>query len=204
MGRTNLISFTPEEIAILEANPNVKRVRQNRLSLTLACRKQIYEQWLKAPSRSTIRQCLSDMGIGQYIIGTSYIAGLERAMQRSAPTNGDKGTEHKLAPKDSEERKRNDELLLASGKFVRGSNGNGITFSADFKNELKLRYPEQPIEDGLRAAGIDPSIIGYDRIYNLKRFFENKNNNQIKQEEAVYTEEEIKAMEKHPYVKSAS
>ena len=59
--------------------------------------------------------------------------------------------------------------LLATGKFVRC--GNGIAFSQPFAHELFNAYPEQSIEEGIRKAGIDPVIVGYQRMYQLERSF---------------------------------
>ena len=88
------------------------------------------------------------------------------------------------------------EYLLSTGKFVKVR--NGIAFSDDFKNELFHKYPVQSIEEGLKAAGIDPQKVGYQRINVLQRRFENSTS--TGKERKSYTDELIEKYKDHPYV----
>lgn len=84
--------------------------------------------------------------------------------------------------------------------FVKGR--NGITFSNEFINEVSLTYPDVSIEDNLKEKGINPDIVGYKRIYGLKKklsvsFYTIK-------EKSYYSNEVKIKYSNHPYVAKIS
>lgn len=92
-----------------------------------------------------------------------------------------------------------DTLLLQTGKFVKSR--NGLAFSDAFSNELYHAYPAQTIEEGIRKAGIDPALVGYQRIQTLKRRFEGKNPVHRRN---IYSDEIVERYKNHPYVKKVT
>ena len=192
--------FTEHEMEILRANPNVKFVRENRLDLTFAFRVQVYEQWEKAPSIKTIQAALETAGISRNLVGRPFIDKLHKTFRRHGrPSRGRRGfrAQHTTS-------QQTDEILLASGKFVRY--GNSIRFSDEFARELALNYPERSVEDGIRDAGIDPQLVGYQRIYQMERRLKGEGRAKIKspEEQRDYTEEEVAVIALHPYTKRVS
>ncbi|MBQ9155084.1 MAG: IS3 family transposase [Solobacterium sp.] len=89
--------------------------------------------------------------------------------------------------------------LISTGKFIAGKKGKGISFSKEFIEELYENYPSQSIEEGLRNAGINPEIVGYQRIHSLKRRFDG--GYPQSSEKKSYSEENISRLKEHPYVK---
>lgn len=65
--------YTAEQIAILQRNPNVKKVRENRLSLTFEFRCRLYDVWIKHPYVSTVREYLKSNGIDCALVGQEFI-----------------------------------------------------------------------------------------------------------------------------------
>lgn len=91
--------------------------------------------------------------------------------------------------------KDDNEFLLSTGLFVKY--GIGISFSTDFANQLYHAYPAQSIEEGIRKAGIDPQMVGYQRIYQLERQFTGHN----LKTDTVYSDEIIRKYDSHPYIR---
>lgn len=193
--------YTTQEIETLRNNANVKEVREDRLVLTYECRLAIYEKWEKNQSPKIVREDLENRGLKISILGTDYIKHMiENFRRHGCPQNGKNLYCYRKLDRSA------DEELVASGKFK--YHGNGIRFTESFENELASRYPEQSIEDGLKAAGIDPQKVGYFRIYTLKRKFENGGhdgrNPNTSCGNTSYNEEMVRKMQNHPYVKHAS
>lgn len=188
--------FTKDEIEILSANPNVKNVRENRLTLTFEFRNKLYLEWIKNPSTSTIKKFFNDNGLNTRIIGSQYIKDLNKNYKAyGCPT---KGRNEKFCVNVSLFRADNkdNEYLLSTGVFVKGR--NGIAFSKEFIAEVSLSYPDISIEDKLEQKGIDQEIVGYQRIYLLKRKL---NNDSYKSTEmSSYSDKFISKYFNHPYV----
>ena len=153
--------YTNAEIESLSKNPCVKLVKEDRLILTYEFRTEIYKHWVLHPCYSTIRRILEEHGFDRKCVEINYIKDLHRNFKRHGkPRNG----KRELASRDiSSESDIN--KLLESGKFIKS--GKGIAFAEDFVEQLRSKYPEQTIEEGLRNAGINPEIVGYQRIYHL-------------------------------------
>lgn len=99
------------------------------------------------------------------------------------------------------------EELIASGKFIWDI--NRLIPHPDFEAELYQRYPQQSIEDGLRAAGISPADIGYHKIYWLKEKFDSASGRDAGRSQkrgriAGYDTATVKRYAKHPYIQSAT
>ena len=179
----------------LRKNPNVKYVRANRLSFTFEFRCQMYEAWIKDPSVSTIRKYLSESDFDTRILGKDFINHLNYRFKKDGhPSRG----RNKTFGANSLNFKTNvsdNEHLVGTGKFIQSR--KGIAFSPSFIEELYDKYPEQSIEEGIIAAGLDPEMIGYQRIYALKKRFDGK----VPSRESVsYADELREKYREHPYI----
>lgn len=190
MGNKN---FSDEQIAILSKDPNVRDVRPNRLRFTLKFRQEMYDAVKDDIRQPTIWKFLIDHGYSRKLIKKSIVSTLSIDFkQHGRPKNENRTATSKMYHHD----KSDDEVLLKTGKFKRAR--TGIRFTDEFINELYHNYPDVSIEDGIRNAGIDPDLVGYQRITQLKRRFDNYES--IRQK-AHYSDAIIGKYRNHPYVK---
>jgi len=151
--------YTQQEIEFLRQNPNVKYVRENRLSLTLEFRTVVYET---IKSGGSVRELLEENGIPYSIVGSRFFSDLKKHILRDGkPTNGG-GPRVKITANSHEEI----EYLLSTGIFKKS--GKGISFTQEFINDMYDKYSGVDIAAELRDRGIDPDIVGYHRIYVLQ------------------------------------
>lgn len=198
MGKTR--NLTEAECEVLRENPAVKEARPNRFSLTFEFREGLYEYWFDhGQSPQTVRDYLADHGFDVSIfIGTDLINDISKRMKRDGyPTNGmfsvvGDARNFRVNAKDNA-------YLISTGKFTVGRTGKGISFSKEFIEKLYENYPQRSIEESLKDAGIDPEMVGYQRIYALKRRFGGIGVQAIKR--TFYNEEVISRLKEHPYVK---
>jgi len=166
--RSEKKQYTEEEIWCLSAFSEVASVRENRISFTIEFRKELYTAWLKRPLAGTIRQVMMDHGIPVKVLGSHLFRNISTNFRRygcpAMETGGSKSTSVYFTTAEGNQR------LLDSGLFIRSKNGR-IAFSPDFVQQLWEAWPEQPIIDGIRKAGLDPDDVGYQRIYTLNRDF---------------------------------
>ena len=201
--------YSETEIEALKANPNVKSVQENRLVLTYECRTALYDAWEKRSSYASVREEMTRRGMDLTMLGPNFVKDLIKTFRRyGRPSNGRNSFKVETVHPEF------NEALLASGKFKKS--GKGICFTEQFATELAAKYPEQSIEDGLKAAGIDPGMVGYQRIYQLKRKIEAERRSpedgsetemstpKVARTKASYNEETVQAMQQHPYVERAS
>ncbi|MGN1406397.1 MAG: IS3 family transposase [Erysipelotrichaceae bacterium] len=189
--------FTKDEIAVLSANPNVKHCRYNRLTLTYEFRLKLYEEWIKNPGVGTIRRVMNENGIDTGMIGCNVISHITEAFKvRGKPTFG---TNNKFGINASSFKtdQNDNDFLISTGMFVKGR--KGIKFSDEFVAEVSLTFPDVSIEDKLKEKGIDPDIVGYQRIQTLKRKLLNVD--YTTKEKTSYSKELIDKYSGHPYVK---
>ena len=192
--------LTEAECEILRTNQAVKEARPNRFTLHFEFRKAMYEYWnTHGKSPQAIREFMAANRFDVSMFrNTRIIKHLSESMKRHGhPTNG-KNT----VVGDTRYFRANAEdnaYLISTGKFVAGKNGKGISFSKEFIEELYENYPSQSIEEGLRNAGIDPAMVGYQRIHALKRRFDE--GYPQRSEKKSYSEEVISRLKEHPYVK---
>lgn len=187
--------YSDQEIKLLSENPNVKYVRRNRLVLTFEFRQKLYDEWVKNPSVSTIRKVLNENGINTRITGKDFEHHLNLNFKHNKPfrASNSKFGVNASSFKTNEEDNNN---LLSTGVFVKRR--NGITFSKDFIDEVSLTYTDVSIEDKLKEKGIDPDVVGYQRIYILKRKLSDVT---YRVKEKTYYSDEVKIKyDNHPYV----
>lgn len=187
--------YSDQEIKILSDNPNVKYVRRNRLVLTFEFRLKLYDEWVKDPKISTIKKVLNENGIDSRITGKDFEHTLNNNFKHNKPFKAS-NSKFGVSINSFKTNKNDDEYLLSTGVFVKGC--NGITFSNEFINEVSLTYPNVSIEDKLKEKGIDPDIVGYQRIYILKKKL-SVSSYMIKEKSYYSNEVKIK-YDNHPYV----
>lgn len=191
--------FTKDEIRILSANPNVKHIRENRLTLTFEFRNEMYREWIKDPCTSTIRKFLNDNGIDTMITGDKFVCDIHKNFKKyGCPSNG-KNKEFGVGTHSFKTNKDDNEYLISSGVFIKSR--KGITFSKEFIAEASLNYPDKTVVDKLKEKGINPEIVGYHRIYSLERKL---NNGSSIKEKSSYSDDVKSKYSNHPYVKKIS
>lgn len=185
--------YTDEQIEELGKDPNIKEITPYRLRFTLAFRQKIYDAVKDKISDTSIRRYLTEQGYDCHVLGITAISTLRKTFRKCGrPINGAYCSTSKMYHPD----KADNLLLLKTGKFV--IYNQGIAFSDAFINELYHAYPAQTIEEGIRKAGIDPDLVGYQRIISLKRRFEERKPVYRK---TIYSDEIIRRYRNHPYVK---
>ena len=190
MSRTK--RFTKDEIDVLSKSPYVKNIRENRLSFTYDFRCILYDEWIKYPSVAQIRKALMLHNFNCTMIGCDVINRLHRNFKRDGrPTGGKNKT---FGIRYSLEEKYDNEFLIGSGIFMKSK--NGIGFTSEFIDKVYKEYPKVSIESQLESYGLDPKRVGFQRIYNLKKFFDGKKT--VKENISLNT---IDKYINHPYVK---
>ena len=183
----------------LSSNPNVKEVREGRVYLTYEFRVKLYEAWKDDPKPETVRAILTVNGFDNAEMGRYFACDICKTfMRRGHPTAGS-GISSKSQSRYSKE--ETERILLATGKFTKKK--NGIGFDEQFIEELRAKYPETDLEDGIRSAGIDPELVGYQRIYQLEKRI-NGTRMQMHSRKSIYTSEEVETLRSHPYVRRVS
>lgn len=185
--------FTQQEIEVLSENPNVKHVRENRLTLTHAFRVLLWEEWSKGVSINSI---LEKNGFSKKIVGYKFGLNLKRTFQQYGCPTGGKNKILGICGNEFKNTEEEIQTLLKSGFFIKER--NGIAFHPDFTNELFHQYPEVSIEEGLKEKGIKPDIVGYQRIYKLQKLFDGSQSTPAKQSFDTMIIEKLK---QHPYIK---
>lgn len=185
--------FTQQEIEILSRNPQVKHIRENRLILTFEFRMKLWKQW---SSGGSIRDTLESNGFDLAMIGAVYINRIIYNFKRDGCPSGAKNKMLGVNTHNIHNEEENVAELLSSGLFIKGR--NGIAFHPDIIEELYDQYPNITIEEGLKAKGIDPELVGYQRIYLLKRIFNGDEHREAKQ---IFAQETIALLKNHPYIK---
>ena len=152
------------DVKAMKENPCVYKADAYGITLKTAFRVKLFKLW-KEGNMTALRQMLEDNGLGQDKTGLRFFDQLIVAFQMSGyPLN--KKDEYRAlngAPEDNP--------LILSGKYVRLIKGNGLRIAPDFENELFSSYPEVPVEEGLRRAGLDILDVGRNRIRKLEQEF---------------------------------
>lgn len=184
--------FTNEEIELLSKSPYVKNIRQNRLTLTHEFRCILYDEWIKQPSTSQIRNTLKSYGFDCSMLGADLIWSIMSNFKCNGRPSGGKNKVFGQRPYAVE--LYDNSFLIDSGVFIKA--GSLVRFSSSFIDKAGKEYPSVSIESLLESYGLDPEKVGYQRIYKLKK----KLKNGEKPKEKI----SAKAIEKyttHPYVK---
>ena len=200
-GRTSKMRkrFTEDEITQLSQSPYVKYIRANRISFTFEFRTMLWERWQAHPSITTIKKALYEYGLDPCMIGSPAIHSLQEKFKVNGRPRGGKNKAYGEIRKSSLSHQGTTEILLSTGKFIKS--GWGITFHPDLVNEIRQYYPDKSIEDSLRDNGIDPAMVGYQRIYQLKRKLAGST---FSYSRSHYEGEWIAHLKDHPYVKRAN
>ena len=184
--------FTNEEIELLSKSPYVKNIRQNRLTLTHEFRCILYDEWIKQPSTSQIRNTLKSYGFDCSMLGTDLIWSIMSNFKCNGRPSGGKNKVFGQRPYAVE--LYDNSFLIDSGVFIKA--GSLVRFSSSFIDKAGKEYPSVSIESLLESYGLDPEKVGYQRIYKLKK--------KLKNGETPKEKISAKAIEKyttHPYVK---
>ena len=188
--------FTEEQIRKFQNDPNIRYVDDHTLRFKYEFRIRLYEAW-EIEKRQGIKRVLTENGYDLKELGDSFIQHLYINFKRNGRPQNTKTNQPVGSVQLFRTNPEDNEYFLSTGRFVKSR--NGIRFSDDFANELFHKYPEQSIEEGLKAAGIDPAKVGYKRIYTLQRSFENQR--PAEKERISYSSELIEKYKDHPYVK---
>lgn len=188
--------LTEEQIEKFRNDPSVRYVDDHTICFKYEFRIKLYEAW-EADKRSGVKRVLTENGYDLKELGKTLIGNLCVNFKRNGRPNNAKSNQPVGSIQSFRINPEDNEYLLSTGKFVKAR--KGIAFSGDFANELFHKYPEQSIEEGLKAAGIDPQKVGYQRIYVLQRRFEN--GTPTGEGRSSYTDEQIEKYKDHPYVK---
>ena len=141
--------FTEEQIRKFQNDPNIRYVDDHTLRFKYEFRIKLYEAW-ETDKRAGVKRVLAEndydfKGIHK-VIDTLCDIFARNGRPQNTKTNQPVGSVQlfRTNPEDNE-------YFLSTGRFVKSR--NGIRFSDDFANELFHKYPEQSIEEGLKAAG---------------------------------------------------
>lgn len=191
--------YTEDEMEILGKNPNVKHVRENRLTLTYEFRHKLWEKWKDNQSVSTIRKTLTENGFDTRIVGGYYIRHLNERFKKNGEPSSGKNVQFGVYQNSFHTSVEGDAVLLASGKFEKCK--RGIRFTEEFKNLIFHSYPQKSIEETLAENNLDIGLIGYLRIYSLKRVLDGETKEKVS---TVLDDTIIEKYLAHPYVKRIS
>ena len=155
------------DIKELKENPCVYKVDYRSITLKTTFRVELFKLW-KQGDKAGLYKLLADNGFSKEKTGRLFYDQLILGFQNGGyPLN--KKDEY-LALNGAPE----DNPLIQSGKYVRLQKRNGLRIAPDFEKELFSIYPEIPVEEGLRRAGLDPVDVGRNRIRKLEQDFREK------------------------------
>ena len=146
------------DVEKLLENPKVKEVKRNSIRLTTEFRIELFKLFREGRTEE-IRERLSTSGLDDADVYDGYCSRLLLALEM----NG-----YPVYQSDEVAQMTNyieENPLLLSGKFKRRPKGSrGISIDPEFENQLFSMYPDVPVEEGLRLAGIDPVDVGSARL----------------------------------------
>lgn len=188
--------FTENQIEKFRNDPNVRYVDDHTIRFKYEFRIKLYAAW-KTDKRIGVKRVLTENGYDLKELGRQLIGSLCQNFKLHGKPANSKSDLPVGSIQSFCTNPEVNEYLLSTGRFVKSR--NGIRFSDDFANELFHKYPEQTVEEGLKAVGIDPQKVGYQRIYTLQRRFENGTS--AGKGRRSYTDAQIEKYKDHPYVK---
>ena len=151
----------------LAQNPNVHKADRCHLVLKTDFRIRLYRLWREGREEE-IRCELEESGLGADVVGEGYCDRLIQSFKNSGyPAY--KSDELALCPD-----KINENPLVRSGRYEFTGRRGDIRLKEEFEKELFLRYPEVPVEEGIRLIGLNPLDVGYQRIRRLEKEFEGR------------------------------
>ena len=191
----------------LSRNPKVYKVDERKIVLKTDFRIELYKLWRSGDPES-IQRVLNENDLGVDKTGTDFLETLISSF-KSGGYPVYKNGELELITGFQE-----DNPLILSGKFRReGGKRQGLVIDPGFEQWLFERFPEMSVEDGIKAAGLDPIDVGYNWIRKLSISFEEKVQRLCKNTgEAILDDWESNAensdnrpeKEKNPYISDIS
>ena len=152
----------------LSRNPRVYKVDERKIVLKTDFRIELYKLW-RSGDPEGIQQLLDENNLGIDKTGNDYLETLITSF-KSGGYPVYKNGELELITGFQE-----DNPLILSGKFRReGGKRQGLVIDPSFEQWLFERFPELSVEEGIKAAGLDPVDVGYNRIRKLSITFEEK------------------------------
>lgn len=188
--------FTQKEIDILSESPYIKNIRTNRITFTYEFRLILWKNWVTNPSVSTIKNTASQYGLDISLIGNKVFNHINENFKIHGKPSCGKNRIFGVSSLHFKTNEKDNAYLLSTGKFIKER--RGIAFHPDFINEIYHESPDKSIEDKLNDCGINPDIVGYQRIYNLKQKLEGKE----KSSESLYfNDDTVESLIEHPYIR---
>ena len=185
-------------------NPKVKEIKRNSIRLTTEFRIELFKL-LREDKTEAIKDLLSANSLSDADVCDGYCSRLITALEM----NGYPVYQSDEIAQMNDYTEENP--LLLSGKFKRRSKGSrGISIDPEFENQLFSMYPDVPVEEGLRLAGIDPVDVGSARVYRIneklaakasrleKAGADNRGKEKVEQESGG---NDIGVIARHPYIK---
>ena len=150
----------------LSRNPKVYSVDERKLTLTTDFRIELFKLWRDGDPEG-IQRALNENNLGVDKTGTYYVETLIASIKSGGyPV-------YKIAELELKTGFQEDNPLILSGKYKRDEGRiHGLIIDPVFEQWLFARYPEMSVEEGMKAAGLDPVDAGYNRIQRLKKTFE--------------------------------
>ena len=161
--------FTKEQIEKYSKDPRVKFINENKMILTYEFRLKLWEETIPNHSAPDVRIALENNGFDTKLLSANWISDFAKRFRLRKPC----GAKNELIYNPntvSHIDKNYDEYLLSTGKFIKSR--RGINFAEDFIQEIYSVYPATSVEDYLTKSGFDINRIGYQRIYNLQKLFD--------------------------------
>ena len=152
----------------LSRNPKVYKVDERKIVLKTDFRIELYKLWRNGDPEG-IQRVLNENDLGVDKTGNDFLETLISSF-KSGGYPVYKNAELELITGFQE-----DNPLILSGKFRRdGGKRQGLVIDPVFEQWLFERFPEMSVEDGIKAVGLDPIDVGYNRIRRLSIAFEEK------------------------------
>ena len=167
----------------LSRNPKVYKVDERRITLTTDFRIELFKLW-KNGDPERIQQMLDENDLGIEKTGNDFLETILSSFKSGGyPV-------YKNAELELKTGFQEDNPLILSGKYKRdGRKRQGLSIDPAFEQWLFARYPELSVEEGIKAAGLDPEDVGYNRIQRLKKTFEERTQRLYKDSIAVYSDD---------------
>lgn len=189
----------------LSRNPKVYKVDERKITLTTDFRIELFKLWRDGDPEG-VQRTLNENGLGVDKTGGGYLETLIASFKSGGyPV-------YKTAELELKTGFQEDNPLLLSGKYKRDERKRqGLSIDPVFEQWLFARYPEMSVEEGIKAAGLDPVDVGYNRIHRLKKTFEERaqrfyKNNSLSDSSGDATDDEDAddkygdTVERNPYI----
>ena len=193
--------YREQEQKKLSENPQVFHVDWMHLQLWTEYRIRLFKLWKKDGKSAVLTRMQLD-DLDEDLVGSEFIK-----------TMIDGFAFHGYPMQSVKERnavgKIEDPPLIRSGRFYAVRGGTSFDYAKDFERELYRMYPEVPVKEGIKLAGVDPLDVGMELIEKIESRFkrrkaEEKSLAEWEREGAGKIEADdvdIPFLRDHPYVK---